>query len=120
MSEDRLQSEIIKYLQLQYPKARYCASMGGQYQPYKSQQNRMKRTGYVKGFPDLQITEARDGYFGLFLEIKTIKGRATIEQKRWIVDLLQRGYQAKIVKGLPQALDEIDKYMTKPETKRKQ
>ena len=59
MSESRLQSEVVKYIQLQYPKARYCASLGGQYQPFQSQRNRARKTGYVKGFPDLFIYESR-------------------------------------------------------------
>ena len=115
MSESRLQSEVVKYIQLQYPKARYCASLGGQYQPFQSQRNRARKTGYVKGFPDLFIYESRtvDGitYHGLALEIKTIKGRATKEQKEWIEALNERGYKAEVVKGLPDILDLIDNYL---------
>ena len=111
MSEARLQSEVVKYIQLQYPKARYCASLGGQYKPFQSQRNRARKTGYVKGFPDLFIYEARNGYHGLALEIKTIKGRATKEQKEWIEALNERGYKAEVVKGLPDILDLIDNYL---------
>ena len=111
MSEERLQSEVVKYIQLQYPKARYCASLGGQYQPFQAQRNRAKRTGYSKGFPDLFIYEARNGYHGLALEIKTIKGRATKEQKEWIEALNDRGYKPEVVKGLPAILNLIDSYM---------
>ena len=111
MSESRLQSEVVKYIQLQYPKARYCASLGGQYQPFQSQRNRARRTGYSKGFPDLFIYEARNGYHGLALEIKTIKGRATKEQKEWIEALNERGFKAEVVKGLPAILKLIDSYM---------
>ena len=113
MSESRLQSEVVKYIQLQYPKARYCASLGGQYQPFQSQRNRARRTGYSKGFPDLFIYEARNGYHGLALEIKTIKGRATKEQKEWIESLNERGYKAAVVKGLPEILNCIDSYLKK-------
>ena len=111
MSEERLQSEVVKYISLQYPKSRYCASLGGQYQPYQSQRNRAKRTGYSKGFPDLFIYEARNGFHGLALEIKTHKGRATKEQKEWIEALNDRGYKAEVVKGLPAILNLIDSYM---------
>ena len=31
MSEERLQSEVIRYISLQYPNVRYCASLGGIY-----------------------------------------------------------------------------------------
>tara|TARA_R110002012_G_scaffold82720_1_gene208866 strand:+ start:131 stop:490 length:360 start_codon:yes stop_codon:yes gene_type:complete len=114
MSEERLQSEVVKYIQLQYPKVKYCASLGGQYQPFQSQRNRARKTGYVKGFPDLFIYESRTingiTYHGLALEIKTIKGRATKEQKEWIEALNERGYKAVIVKGLPDILNCIDAY----------
>ena len=110
MSEARLQSEVVKYIGYKYPKARFCASLGGQYQPFQSQRNRARKTGYVKGFPDLFIYEARNGYHGLALEIKTIKGRATKEQKEWIEALNERGYKAEVVKGLPEILNCIDSY----------
>ena len=118
MSEDRLQSEIIKYIKFQYPKARYCASAGG-IRTNISQGRKMKATGYVKGMPDLQIMEAKGGYFGLFLEIKTYKGRATKEQKEWIEDLNDRGYKAAIVKGLQEALETLDNYMNQASTETK-
>ena len=111
MSEERLQIEVVQYIHLQYPKVKYCASLGGQYQPYQSQRNRARKTGYVKGFPDLFVYEARNGYHGLALEIKTIKGRATKEQKEWIEALNERGYKAEVVKGLPAILDLIDSYL---------
>ena len=115
MSEAGLQSSVIQYIKLQYPKIRYCASLGGQYQKYPSQRNKAKATGYVKGFPDLQICEARGGFFGLFLEIKE-KGYATIDQKKWIEDLNERGYFAKCVKGLDDIIETIDIYMAKNQT----
>ena len=111
MSESRLQSEVVRYISLQYPKARYCASLGGQYQPFQSQRNKARSTGYSKGFPDLFLYEARNGYHGLALEIKTIKGRATKEQKEWIEALNERGYKAEVVKGLPDILELIDGYL---------
>jgi len=114
MSEARLQSEVVKYIQLQYPKVKYCASLGG-IRTSMTQAVMAKRTGYVKGFPDLFIYESRtvDGitYHGLALEIKTHKGRATKEQKEWIEALNERGYKAEIVKGLPAILDLIDSYL---------
>nr|MCK4930412.1 VRR-NUC domain-containing protein [Nanoarchaeota archaeon] len=116
MSEDEIQSRTVDYMKLVYPKAWYCASLGGQYQQYYSQRNRAKRTGYIKGFPDLQILTGRGGFFGMFIEIKTHKGRATKQQEDWIQYLNDNNYYAVIGKGLPMILDEIDKYMNKDET----
>ena len=110
VSEDRLQSEVVRYIQLKYPKVRFCASLGGIYTGPR-QAAKAKRTGYKRGFPDLQITEARKGFHGLFIEIKTHKGTATQVQKEWIKDLQERGYKAEISKGLPAILDLIDDYL---------
>tara|TARA_R110000765_G_scaffold377898_1_gene468840 strand:+ start:495 stop:857 length:363 start_codon:yes stop_codon:yes gene_type:complete len=110
MSEQSLQSAVIKYIQLQYPFVRYCASLGGIRTSIR-QAIKAKATGYVKGFPDLQITEARGGYFGLFIEIKMEKRYATKEQKEWIKDLTDRGYKAVIAKGLTDTITVVDDYL---------
>ena len=110
MSEDRLQTEVVKYIRYQYPKALFCGSAGGVYTGI-SQARKMVRNGYIKGFPDLLIYEAKGAYHGLAIEIKTIKGRATKEQKKWITDLQERGWRAEVCKGLPAILKLIDMYM---------
>ena len=115
MSEAQLQTNVIRYINLQYPHIRYCASLGGQYQKYPSQRKKAVATGYVKGFPDLQICEARGGYFGMFLEIKE-KGYATKDQKKWLEDLTERGYLAVCVKGLDGIISMIDSYMAQNQT----
>ena len=115
MSEEKLQTEIIKYIKLQYPKIRYCASLGGIYTGPR-QAAKAKRTGYSRGFPDLQITEARGSYFGLFIELKTLKGQPTLVQKEWIKDLKSRGYAAYICKGIDETMETIDAYMGKAKT----
>lgn len=117
MSEERLQTEVVNWIKIKYPKARFCASLGGIYTGPR-QAIKAKRTGYSRGFPDLQITEARGGYFGLFIELKTIKGRATDVQRDWINDLNDRGYYAEICKGLPATIKTIETYMEQQETKR--
>jgi hypothetical protein len=71
---------------------------------------KMKRTGYVKGVPDLQIFEPRGQYHGLLLEIKTKKGVASLEQKVWRDLLTARGYKAEICKGTDQCIKVIDEY----------
>jgi len=111
MSEETLQQNLIKYIQLKYTKLRYCASLGGIRTSMK-QAKKAKATGYVKGFPDVQILNARGGYFGLFLELKLNKRcYPTKEQKEWIKDLNQLGYKAEICKGIDEAMNCIDTYM---------
>ena len=79
-----------------------------------SQRIKSVSTGYVKGFPDIFIYEPRGTYHGLAIEIKTLKGRPTKEQKQWIDDLNERCYRASIKKGWDEIIKEIDFYFSLP------
>jgi hypothetical protein len=107
--EAGLQVAVITYLRSQYPNALHCASAGGMFTSIK-QAIKMKATGYVKGFPDLQICEPNEKYHGLFIELKTEKGIVSKEQKEWIKQLNKKGYYASICKGFGQAQKVIDDY----------
>ena len=124
--EEEVQKSVVKYLKLKYPKAWYCASLGGIRTSFK-QAVKAKATGYVKGFPDLQIcvpmergVEGEGGtprggvYHGLFLEIKKDKkSYPTKEQKEWVAYLNEQGYCARVTKGLDESLAVIDAYFNK-------
>jgi len=117
-NEEGLQTAVINFLKEYYPKARYCASLGGIRTGIK-QAKKGKSTGYVKGFPDLQITEARGGYFGLFIELKFDKQcYMSGAQKDWLRDLESRGYKAVCCKGYDDTIKTINEYLQKDETKR--
>jgi hypothetical protein len=110
MNETDLQMHVVNYIRMQYPKARFCASLGG-IRTSISQAKKAKKTGYWAGFPDLQICEPNHLYHGLFIELKTEKGRATASQKEWIKALNERGYKAVICKGFMECKEELDKYL---------
>lgn len=110
MKEYQLQTSIIKYLNLKYPKLLYCASAGG-VRTSMTQAKKMKATGYVKGFPDLFIYEPREKYHGLAIEIKTIKGRPSKSQIDWKDKLNNKNYKAIITYGFDQTIKEVDKYL---------
>lgn len=107
--EAGVQFLIVQHLKIMYPNALYCASAGGMFTSMK-QAIKMKMTGYVKGFPDLQICEPNEKYHGLFIEVKTDKGVVSKEQKEWIKQLNKRGYYATYVKGSEDAIKVIDAY----------
>jgi hypothetical protein len=116
-SEAHLQAAVIRYIKLKYSGARYCASLGGQYQKSHKQNKKATATGYVAGVPDLQIMEARGGYFGLFLELKLNKTRrASPAQTAWLMDLNIRGYKAALVTGFDECIDTIDGYFKEKQT----
>jgi hypothetical protein len=107
--ESRIQEAVVTYLRHQYPTALHCASAGGVRTSMK-QAIMMKRTGYVRGFPDLMILESSKDYKGLFIEMKTEKGVASKEQKWWKEELTKRGYRSEICKGFDSAKQIIDEY----------
>lgn len=109
--EAGVQTLIVNYIKFQYPGILYCASAGGMFTSMK-QAIKMKMTGYVKGFPDLQICEPNEKYHGLFIEVKTEKGVVSKEQKEWIKQLNKRGYYATYVKGSEEAIKVIDAYFS--------
>tara|TARA_R110002074_G_scaffold371284_4_gene546358 strand:- start:605 stop:994 length:390 start_codon:yes stop_codon:yes gene_type:complete len=114
--ESKIQEAIIKYLNLAYPDTLYCASAGGLRTSFK-QAIMMKRTGYMKGFPDIGIYEPRnvcdclEKYHGLFIEVKTKTGRPSKSQLQWQIALRKRHYIAEIVYGFEEAKKVIDKYL---------
>ena len=109
-AEDKLQTAIVSYLKMEY-NVLYCASLGGQYQKYKSQRLKAKRTGYLKGVSDLLIFEPNETHNGLFIELKKDKkSYPSKEQKLFIQNALNRGYYAICCKGFDHCREIIDKY----------
>ena len=124
--EEEVQRGVVRFLKMKYPKARYCASLGGIRTSFK-QAVKAKATGYVKGFPDLQIcvpmergiegeggTKRGGVYHGLALAIKKDKkSYPTKEQKEWIAYLNEQGYCARVTKGIDESMQTIDDYFNK-------
>tara|TARA_R100000654_G_scaffold75059_1_gene111079 strand:- start:945 stop:1349 length:405 start_codon:yes stop_codon:yes gene_type:complete len=116
-TEAELQTAVVNYIKKRWPYVRYCASLGGQYQKHISQRKKAKATGYVAGFPDLQICAARGGYYGLFIEIKLHRNcYASQVQKDWIDDLLDRGYLAVLCKGYDECIETLENYFINDRT----
>lgn len=70
----------------------------------------LKRQGVRRGVPDLCIPVSRGVYHSLYIEMKTLKGRPTQEQKEWISALREFGHCAYVCKGADAAIKLIDMY----------
>lgn len=108
--EALIQEAVINYINAQYPNLLYCASAGGVRTSMK-QAVKMKKTGYVKGFPDLFIYEPKGQWHGLAIEMKTAKGVMSQSQKDWQEKLINNGYHAVTCKSFDEAKKVIDDYM---------
>jgi hypothetical protein len=112
MDESKIQEAVVNYIRWNLQGVLYTASAGGM-RTSMSQARKMKRMGYTAGTPDLCILEPKGGYHGLFIELKTPKGRPDPDgnQDRFIAGLKCRGYAACFCYGHQEAIAVIDHYM---------
>ncbi len=73
---------------------------------------KLNAEGLKRGVPDLCLPVARHGYHGLYIEMKSQKGRVRKEQKWWLDELNDQGYLALACRGFDQAVDVITEYLT--------
>ena len=71
-----------------------------------------KRSGMIKGVPDISLPIKRGEYSGLYIELKRIKGGVVSkEQKRWLALLAEQGFRAVVCNGADSAIAEIKTYL---------
>ena len=79
---------------------------------------RLKMQGVSKGIPDICITLAKGGYFGLYIEMKALEnGRLSKEQKEWFEVLSANGYHRCVCHGYVEAINRVEEYIRMKDTK---
>lgn len=113
------QAALMKEIELRYPEvfANLHHTPNGGHRS-KSEAVRLKAQGTKAGIPDLQLTMARGGYFGLFIEFKAaVKPAAvSLEQHACIGRLNDQGYLAVVCRGHFDAMEYLRAYMALPKT----
>jgi hypothetical protein len=73
-----------------------------------------KRIGMTKGWPDVSLPVARQGFCGLFIELKRRKG-GRVEKEQAIIHKLLRaeGNRVEVCKGYEEAVGVLIDYLTK-------
>lgn len=71
----------------------------------------LKRSGVRAGVLDLCLAAPRGGYHGLYIELKTEKGRISEEQFEFAKYLQEQGYKATIERSPEGAIDVISAYL---------
>lgn len=106
--------EWAEWAQNRYPELRLLHHIpnGGSRHPAEAM--RLKREGVKAGVPDICLPVARNGYNGLYIELKRTKGgTVSAHQKAWIEMLTEQGYRAVVCKGCVDAIAEIERYLEK-------
>lgn len=107
--EHQLQVACIKAYRLKYPCKRIFAIPNGG-QRHVVVAAKLKAEGVVAGVPDLFIPEPAGQYHGLFIEMKSTKGRTTPAQEDWLAYLAGNGYAVAVCRSLDEFLGALAKY----------
>jgi len=72
-----------------------------------------RRAGLKAGVPDVCLPVPRNGYHGLFIELKRVKGgRLSPEQAEWLRGLEEHGYKCVVAAGFEAARRAIEDYLS--------
>lgn len=112
-TEHEEQKAVIKWFDLQHAEHRgrlLAIPNGGERNVVVAA--KLKAEGVRKGVPDLLLPVARNGFHGLWIELKRTKGSGlSAEQSQWIEYLTGQGYMAVICKGADAARETISGYL---------
>jgi len=120
--EDKTQDNFLTYLKLQYPHVEYRVDAAAGMRMSIGQAMKNKRMQKRRAWPDLFIAEPRNGFAGLFIEMKR-EGERIMKRNGEFVDdhvaeqaevlsiLRAKGYAAQFVVGFHEAKRIMDEYM---------
>ena len=87
----------------------FSATVGGVY-CHVNQRKRMVNSGYRKGIPDMLIYECRGKYNGLAIEFKSQYGKLSNDQRRWLDQLSERGWEVAVARSEEQFFAIVEAY----------
>jgi hypothetical protein len=115
MSEHQEQVTLFQWAATQlvpYPELEYLHAVPNGGQRHKAVAGKLKAEGVKPGVPDIFLDVARNGYFGLRLELKRrFDGYPTPAQRVWGAQLERQGYQCVVCRGWEHARDVILEYL---------
>lgn len=111
-TESRLQVSCVRWFRLQYPKYAnnlFAIPNGGKRNSIEA--SIMKYEGVTAGVPDLFLAMVMSDGPGLFIEMKTPDGKASMAQKEMQAVLSKQGYAVVTCRSLQEFMDTINDYM---------
>lgn len=105
--EEIEQTKVIQYCSLRKLPV-YAVPNGGKRNAKEAYY--MKLSGTKAGVPDLCFPAARQGYHGMYIEMKWGKNKPTALQEEWIALLIENGYFVRVCYNFAEAKDVIDWY----------
>ena len=103
--------EWSEWMQVRFPELRLLFHIPNGGKRSEVEAAHLKMQGVKRGVPDLFLPVARQGYHGLFIEMKTAKGVVSPFQREWLNDLADQGYYATVCRGADEAKKVIEAYL---------
>lgn len=113
-SEAQEQSVVVQYCDIKHLPI-FAIPNGGTRHPIEAAN--LKKQGVKAGVPDLMLPLARQGYHGLFIEMKVGYNKPTDNQLKWARILSKNGYLVKTCWGADEAINLINNYVYLKEVK---
>lgn len=112
MSEESIHKAIIKFVDM-HPKIEEFTVIHSPNEGKRTNRygRTLKEMGMRPGVADLQILEARHGYIGAFIEVKTKIGKVSPKQKEFLEFAERKGYFTKVTWTLDEAIEVIRWYL---------
>ena len=111
ISEHDIQVQVVQWFDMRYKKYSgrlFAIPNGGKRHVVVA--SKMKKEGVRSGVPDLFLPVPSGKYHGLFIEMKSAKGRVSIEQSRFLTAVSENDYSAHICYSADDAIDKIKGY----------
>ena len=109
--EHKLQVQCVRYFRLKHPKELIFAIPNGGKRNLITAM-KMKAEGVLAGIPDLMVAASRNGYHGLFIEMKNGKvGRVTEHQTEAMKRLEAEGYKCEVVRDFASFCQVTEDYL---------
>ena len=121
-SENQHQMAVIKWSQQasirqRWPELKLLFHIPNERKCTPQQGRLLKLMGVKRGVPDLMLPVARGQYHGLYIEMKSLSGKARQEQQWWLDELGAQGYLAIVCKGYMEAVNALKEYLELPKVR---
>lgn len=123
MDEKAVRKNIAEYMQMQYKDVIYRFDLAADQRLSIGQATRNKKLQPLKGYPDMFIAASRNGFNGLFIELKrkdsgvflkdgSLSTQEHFQQQAEVLERLRgEGYKAEFGVGFDKTKDIIDNYL---------
>lgn len=113
-SEHQEQKALFEWAELQgniTPELKLMFAIPNGGHRHKATAGKLKAEGVKAGVPDICLPVARNGYYGMWIELKAEKNTPTKKQTEWLGWLQDQGFWAIWCTGFEEAKNEIELYL---------